>query len=279
MQTPDELAATANRVAYDSITDPVDVESSPHIRHVPVRALYARMAAVAFERARTFTSTPAVLDLGAGDGAVTRVFIKLGARVTAVDVSELQLETLAERNADFAERLTIECGEAAGTLARFRRDGRCFDVITAVSFLHHVPDYLAIVRAAVDILEPQGQLITFQDPMSFLSMRSRDRLISRVAYVAWRLGQPDAGGGFRRYLRRRRGVWLDDCPADNVEYHELRGGVDQSQIRALLEEHRFQVDIVCYFSAQSPFWQRVGDELRVRNKFALVATRSGDADA
>ena len=269
-----DLAALANRAAYDTTTPAAEIEGSPHRRHAVVRARYARLAAEVFARARSFTPVPHVLDLGAGDGAVTRTFLELGARVTAADVSAHQLAVLAERNHDFADRLAVATGDAAATLDALRRDGTRFDIVTAVSFLHHIPNYLPIVEAAVDLLEPHGQLFVFQDPMRADTLTTRNAILARIAYAAWRIRRPDAAGGIRRYLRRRRGVWLDDCAADNVEYHELRGGVDQHAIVALLGGLGFETRVVYYFATQSPLWQRIGERLGARNKFALVAYRS-----
>jgi SAM-dependent methyltransferase len=271
------LAALANRAAYDSRNSAADLEGSPHIHHARLRARYADLAADVFRRARAHVGEPAVLDLGAGDGLVTQTFLELGARVTAVDVSQRQLAALAETTAEYAERLTTECGEAGEILARLRREWRRFDVVVAVSFLHHVPDYLSILGGAIEVVERHGQVFVFQDPMWASSMTHRDRLLSRIAYGAWRLRQPDALGGLARHVRRRRGVWLDDCAADNVEFHELRAGVDQESVRALLEAHGFEVRLVRYFSTQSLLWQRIGDRLRACNKFAIIAARNPPA--
>jgi SAM-dependent methyltransferase len=273
-----EVAAVANRTAYDSPGAAGEIEGSPHIRHASVRSLFERLASEVVERSRADTDVPHILDIGAGDGTLSRTFLELGARVTAVDVSERQLAELAARNADFGDRVTIVRGDVLGVLERFRQDGARFDVVSAVSFLHHVPNYFAVVDAAVAVLEPHGQLFAFQDPMRTTSMRRRDRRFSRVAYVSWRVRQEDVGGGFRRYLRRRRGVWLDDCPADNVEYHELRAGLDQDAIRDRLVGLAFDTRVVLYFATQSPLWQTIGAALGVRNKFAVVAARTPAAE-
>jgi 2-polyprenyl-3-methyl-5-hydroxy-6-metoxy-1,4-benzoquinol methylase len=268
----DHRAAIANAAAYNSYASG-GAEECPHMRYETLRRLYARLAADVFTRATRRATTPRVLDLGAGDGTVTRTFLELGASVTAIDVSEVQLSLLAARNQDYLTRLTIRQGEALSVLQELQRDGERFDVGVAVSFLHHVPDYMPVVLETADVLEPHGQLLTFQDPMLKTTMTLADRAVSRIAYVSWRLLQRDAIGGVARHVRRRRGIWLDDCAADNVEYHELRAGVDQHAITHALDERGFDCELILYFSTQSSLWQWVGDKLEVRNKFGVVATR------
>jgi SAM-dependent methyltransferase len=268
----DELAATANRAAYDSGLL-ADVGGAPHVRHASLRRLYGSLAAEVFDRARSYAEVPGILDLGAGDGAVTTTFLTFGASVTAVDVSARELAVLAERHAAFAERLRIEQGDALRVLDALRLRGERFDIVTGVSFLHHIPNYLAVVAAAIEVLEPHGQVFVFQDPLRRDSVTLRDRALSRLTYAMWRMRQPDTFGGLRRHLRRRRGVSLPDCEADMVEYHELRQGVDEDAILRLLRERHFDARLVTYFSTQSPLWQAIGERLGARNKFAIVAMR------
>lgn len=76
-------------------------------------------------------------------------------------------------------------------------------------------------------------------------------------------------------MRRSRGVFLEECPEDNIEYHVTRNGVDQVAIADLLRESGFECETVKYFSTQSRLFQAIGDLLGVKNTFAMIAKRKG----
>ena len=89
----------------------------------------------------------------------------------------------------------------------------------------------------------------------------RTRRIQRAAILShdvWRIGHGDVMGGIRRRLRQMRGIYFADSIADNVEYHNVRNGVDQE----LLLEHfnrRFERALVVeYWSTESALFQWLG---------------------
>src|ERR1700683_427805 len=98
------------------------------------------------------------------------------------------------------------------------------------------------------ILAPGGQIFLFQDPMRYDSVHPITRISDVLSYGFWRMFQPDFFGGVKRRLRRMRGVYFDDCPQDNIEYHVTRNGVDQDAIASLLTGLGFTVDIIRYWS-------------------------------
>jgi hypothetical protein len=104
-------------------------------------------------------------------------------------------------------------------------------------------------------------------------MKPLSRWFHRVAYFSWRVFQGDFFGGVSRALRRARGIYLDDCPADNTEYHVVRNGVDQDEIVALLSTKGFECKIVRYFSTQGSLFQPVGVALGFENTFSVIARR------
>jgi SAM-dependent methyltransferase len=262
-------AASANETIYNSGWTEIFVDGAPHLKHASLRALFHRLLERALRRAFESTSLPRVLDIGAGEGSVTRQLLERGAQVTAVDISSSQLAELGRKCHEFGSRLELECGDIAEFLGRSNEK---FDVVVASACLHHLPDYLGVIRGAVKALEPNGQFVSFQDPMSYNSVGRFGRALSELGYLSWRIFQGDLWGGFRRRLRRSRGVF-DDSPLDNAEYHVLRNGVDQDAIKTLLEESGFNCEIIRYFSTQSSVFQPIGVRLGVTNSFAIVATR------
>jgi hypothetical protein len=236
----------------------------------------ARLVANVFRRASVVSWLLAVLDRGAEKAPVTRTFLELGARVTAVDVFRRQLEALTQRNADFSDRLTIEPGDAFETVARLRSNGACFDIVAAISFLHHVPDCLAVIRTACGVLATDRQLFIFQAPDIDAAARPQDRarrLRSVAPSTAQRAGRVRTlCPATTRHLARRLPGGQRRVPRASRRRRPAR---DPRAAREL----GFDVEIFAYFSTQSPLGQRLGERLRARNKFALVASRGHAADA
>ena len=115
-----------------------------------------RLRAV-LERARAEVRSGAAaplraLDLGSGTGNVTRHLVELGFDTTASDVSPDLLRVVSERLPGVRTELIDGLG-----LSTFA--DASFDLVTAYSVLHHVPDYLAMVGEAVRVLRPGGVLV------------------------------------------------------------------------------------------------------------------------
>lgn len=269
-----KVAALANKSIYDSKAKLKCIDGSPHIKHSKLRTLYAKLVVNVFDFASTYKSTPEVLDLGAGEGSVTLPFLELGAKVTAVDISESQLNALQAKCANYTEELEVRCQDVFDAIKLFHLEGRQYDIIVANSFLHHIPDYLSLIRQAVAILSPHGQFFSFQDPLRYDSLDRFTMIFSTFAYLSWRMFKGDIIGGLKRRIRRSRGIYLDECPEDNVEYHVTRGGVNQDAIYELFRQLGFECDIMRYFSTQSRIWQPIGTALAIKNIFSVIARRS-----
>lgn len=270
----ERLAAQANAALYDSVTAGEYRRGAPHLKHAVLGKLFAELAGEVYQYAAQWAPAPKVLDLGAADGTASALFLELGAEVTAVDVSQKQLEALRAREHRQGERLQLRCQSAQAVL---EEEGPSYDVVMATSFLHHIPDYLGLVAGAVRRLTRQGQFFFFQDPLRYDSLPRPTLAFSQGVYYMWRLWQPDRLGGLKRWLRRQRGVYLPHCVEDNVEYHGIRNGVDQEALTALLRGQGFDCRLVRYFSTQSALFQALGSRLGLENTFALIARRRTQA--
>jgi len=264
------IAALANVSAYNAEATRKYVDGAPHIKHASLRELYGKLVVQVFDNAKKHSTIPTVLDLGAGEGAVTLPFLELGARVVAVDISDSQLAALKSKCADFGDMLEVRCEDINDAL---RDKGTKYDIVVANSFLHHVPDYLWMIREATTVLNPHGQFFSFQDPLRYDSLGKFSRAFSAFAYFWWRVFRGDVMGGIKRRIRRARGIYLENSVQDNVEYHVTRNGVDQDAIRELLDEQGFDCIVVPYFGTQSYLFQPIGDVLKIRNTFAIVAQK------
>jgi ubiquinone/menaquinone biosynthesis C-methylase UbiE len=93
------------------------------------------------------------LDIGCGTGNVTRHLVDLGASAVAADVSPDFLRVVDDRYGQSQVTTALLNGH---DLREF--DDQSFDLVTAYSVLHHVPDYLGLVREALRVLKPGGVL-------------------------------------------------------------------------------------------------------------------------
>jgi 2-polyprenyl-3-methyl-5-hydroxy-6-metoxy-1,4-benzoquinol methylase len=267
--TIDQEAIAANEAFFNKETTRRYVEVSPHVKYPSLRNLYSQLVADILIQARKYSAVPTVLDLGAGEGSATLPFLEMGARVVAVDVSESQLAELRRKCDAYKDRLEVRLGDLQSALAT----GERYDVMVMSSCLHHIPDYLAVIDAGVNVLSKTGQFFSFQDPVRYDTMSTISRWLNKTMYLSWRVFQGDFFGGVSRRLRRARGIYLEDCPADNTEYHVVRGGVDQDKIVQLLFSKGFDCRVVRYFSTQGSFFQPLGSALGIQNTFAVIAKR------
>ncbi len=259
-------SATANIAEYANRHTAEFINGSPHLKHKSLRDLHRRLIQEVYDAAAQ--RSPSVLDIGAGEGHVTIDFLALGCKVTAVDISEPQLEKLRHTCVEHSPQLMTRVCDVERNLHEVCGP---FDIITAASFLHHIPDYLGLIKRLIPLIKPGGQFLSFQDPLRYDTQPALQRQFSKLSYFAWRVFQPDALRGISRRLRRARGVYLPDCDADNAEYHVVRNGVDHAAIAKLFGTHGFDCRIVRYFSAHSAPFQFAGSNLRYVNHFGILA--------
>ncbi|MCP4706149.1 MAG: methyltransferase [candidate division Zixibacteria bacterium] len=271
-----QVAALANSTAYDEDMTREYVDGAPHVKHASLRELYGSLVIRIFDEAKKYTDVPKVLDLGAGEGTVTRPFLELGANVVAVDISESQLVALKAKCKKFGDKLEVRKEDINDTL---QNKNDKYDIIVANSFLHHIPDYLGMIKDAASILNPNGQFFSFQDPLRYDSLGKVTSLFSLMALLSWRIFKGDLIGGIKRRIRRSRGIYLEDSFHDNAEYHVTRNGVDQDGIAKLLKSLNFDCNIVSYFSTQSSLFQPIGERLGVKNTFAVIAQSCCESEA
>jgi SAM-dependent methyltransferase len=264
------IAAVANLLAYDAEATREYIDGAPHIKHASLRKLYGKLVVQIFDSAKKHTETPNVLDLGAGEGSFTLPFLELGAKVVAVDISNSQLDALKTKCEHLGHMLEVRCEDINDAI---RDKSEKFDIIVVNSFLHHVPDYLGMIREVATVLNSHGQFFSFQDPLRYDSVGRVTMTFSTLAYFWWRVFRGDVIGGLKRRIRRSRGIYLEDSVHDNTEYHVTRNGVDQDAIRGLFEQQGFDCNIVFYFSTQSRLFQPIGAVLSMKNTFGVVAQK------
>ncbi len=108
----------------------------------------------AMKSVRTGASQVKALDFGCGSGNLTRHLIELGAYTTSADLSDDFLRDIQRKfsASGLSETLKLNGKDLSNV-----PDAQ-FDLVATYSVLHHVPDYLAIVRELCRVVKPGGVL-------------------------------------------------------------------------------------------------------------------------
>jgi SAM-dependent methyltransferase len=253
-----DSAIAHNRAAHDRVAGAYD-SRHPEIFNDVEQARLASVLARVVPRAGGGGSTVRALDVGSGTGNLTRHLLALGAHVTAADLSPKLLNEVARR---FAGSGRLELQRLNGTDLRPLASGS-FDLVATYSVLHHVPDYIALVREMARVTRPGG-LVMIDHERSGASWSSADRRAFMAEAIVWPKRhwwywlQPS------RYWKRLRPLlewrrWFDArwmpegdlhiWPDDHIEWPRIEralaeGGcmVEESE-EYLLFEPRFQRDV------------------------------------
>jgi SAM-dependent methyltransferase len=241
---------------------------SPHLEHSHLyERLVARIHTVVQQLFAAFP-TVTVLDVGAGHGSFSEPLLAFGCRVVATEMSQPSLAYLKER---YAHNPNFSALLDDGSLSALGNER--FSLVLYASVLHHIPDYVGTVRDTVERhVSPGGAVLTFQDPLWYPAAGFLTRAVTQLAYFSWRIGQGDVRRGLATRLRRARGIYRPDEPADMVEYHVTRRGVDERRLAVMLSRSFADVSVFRYWSTQSRLWQGLGESLRFENTFGVLAT-------
>ena len=238
---------------------------SPHLAHHGLRDRLVATARQVLDEVVASGLEPDVLEIGAGHGGYTEPLLASGARVTAVEMSE---HSVARLNASFRHNPGFEAFYEPSGVPPSSGE---YSVVMCVSVLHHIPDYLSFVDSLIERVRPGGAIVTLQDPLWYPRHRMTHRL-DRAAYLAWRVKRGNLLHGLATQGRRLRRVHDESNPSDMIEYHVVRSGLDEEALKATLAPHFATVELVPYWSNQSSVAQRLGERLRLRNTFGIVAT-------
>jgi SAM-dependent methyltransferase len=188
---------------------------------------------------RTTSRPQMALDFGCGSGNLTRHLIASGFDVVAADVSGTFLEMVRQRFGP--------TGKLAGVLPLNGLDlreveGDRFDMAAAYSVLHHVPDYLLIVKELARVLRPGGVLyVDHEVNENFWTGSAEYReFLRRACRFPWRkyLTFSNYATRLRRLLDPRYSaegdihVW----PEDRIEWDKIEAVLAARGFEILLRE-------------------------------------------
>lgn len=240
---------------------------SPHVKHARLRNRVEASLRREVQRIRGHSGQCRVLEVGAGHGTFTAALRSAGAEVTVTEMSRTSADHLRRAfAADPGVRVVLDGdgGWAFGSTDRF-------DLVVAISVLHHIPDYLSAVAGYAEITEAGGSFLSWQDPMWYPRLSRWTLAASRSAYYIWRLGQGNLVRGIATRMRRARGILDETKAADMTEYHVVRRGVDEEALVSLLRSRYSEASVTRYWSTQGAVLQQLGGRLGLVTTFSLLA--------
>ncbi len=182
----------------------------------------------AIKAVRTSSKPMTALDYGCGSGNLTRHLIELGISTVSADISEGFLN-LIER--EFSQTRLSKVLKVNGSDLSNVQSGR-FDLVTTYSVLHHVPDYLHIVKEMCRVLKPDGVIYIdhevnesyYQRPEQYVEFLRKARpIINLKRYLTLLLNVKDYIHIFRRIMnpRYKREGDIHVWPDDHIEWDKI----------------------------------------------------------
>ena len=116
-----------------------------------------------------------LLDVGAGTGIFMHLARQRGWNVDGVDICPLTAEKALK---EFGVHIAV------GAFERHRFDGRCFDAVTMLDVLEHVPDPLTVLTRVHALLRPGGAVV--------VAVPNQRSLLTAIVDLYARAGGPAA---------------------------------------------------------------------------------------
>jgi len=160
-----------------------------------------------------------VLDVGCGGGILSESMAGMGAQVKGIDLSNQALGVADLHSLESG--ITVEYEEIAAEALAAREPG-CYDVVTCMEMLEHVPDPAAIVRACATLVKPGGWVF-----FSTLNRNVKSYLLAVVGaeYIAQML--PKGTHDYARFIRPSelaafaRAAGLQEAEVKGITYRPL----------------------------------------------------------
>ncbi|MEJ2701750.1 MAG: methyltransferase domain-containing protein [Sedimentisphaerales bacterium] len=206
---------------------------------------------------RTQAKPPKALDYGCGSGNLTRHLIELGMETTSADISEGFL-SLIERNfsqTGLSKTLAINGKDLSNVPS-----GE-FDFTATYSVLHHVPDYLHIVKEMCRVLKPGGVIYIdhevnesyYQRPEEYVEFIQKARPpVNFKRYLRLLLDIKGYIHIFRRLMnpRYKREGDIHVWPDDHIEWDKIEQILTSEGFEIVLKEdyllYKSQYDLNVY---------------------------------
>lgn len=129
-----------------------------------------------------------VLEFGPGWGNTTDALLRMGHRVTAVEIDPAFVDLIGTRCADVADQLTL----VRADMLDFRTSAR-FDVVLFFESFHHCSDHRAMLARLADLVHPGGKVVFAGEPVLDLAYPWGLRLDGQSLWSVRQLGWLELG--------------------------------------------------------------------------------------
>jgi len=221
----------------------------------------------AFNAVQTGVEQVTALDFGCGSGNLTRHLLELGAYTVSADLSEDFLRDIRRKfsGSNRSETLQLNGKDLSNV------PDAHFDLVATYSVLHHVPDYLAIVREMGRVLKPGGVLYVdheatetyYERPPVYAEFLQKAR--PRVDWRRLRRLMLDVPG-YVHLLRRLRNprykregdihVW----PDDHIEWDKIEETLAPQNFEIVLKQDYLLYRAVYDLQVYHDYQDRCADE-------------------
>jgi 2-polyprenyl-6-hydroxyphenyl methylase / 3-demethylubiquinone-9 3-methyltransferase len=100
-----------------------------------------------------------VLDIGCGGGLVSEALAQRGAKVSGIDLGSTAIEVATLHSLQSGLNIDYRCESAEAHAANnAANNAGQYDVIVCLEMLEHVPDPLSVIRAASQLIKPNGHV-------------------------------------------------------------------------------------------------------------------------
>lgn len=250
----------------------IDFRDSPHLAQW---ALHSRLRALVEATVRYVAAAGLplhILEITAGHGGCTEGLLADGCTVTSVEMSTETFLRTRDR-----WRTNARLTRVLDPVGSLRGVGDGYSLVVCVSVLHHVPDYVGLLRRLAARVVPDGAVLTCQDPLFYPRVGRATLTVDRAAYLAWRLGQGNLRGGLAALRRRMRGDYPEQGDGELTYYHVVRQGVDEVAVASALDDGFAGVEVLRYWSNHLNTVRRPAEAVGLRNTFAVRALGRADA--
>lgn len=205
----------------------------------------------AFASIRSTTTAPTCLDFGCGRGNLTMQFLDRGGIVTAADITPSFLQHVSNLASSRGQGVSTHLLNGID-LREFKDNS--FDLVASYSVLHHVPDYLAIVRELTRIVRPGGVIFIdheasdelWNPSSAFLEFKGKSEVHRSVRSVVSSLLDPK--WYVRRWKKLKNPRYQEEgdihvWPDDHIEWKHISQIMTENHVDPVYEK-----DYLLYYS-------------------------------